>query len=115
MEGAHTESRCDDRVLAALDNLSLRTLSKNFSSLLVKNFSIERSPFELSTERSRSLETKSCTTSPSASVNCVMRGLKRPRTRNELVTHTVAMALLRGESVFSSTIDAIDSTEEARE
>jgi hypothetical protein len=56
MEGVpHTESRCDDRMLEALESLSLRTLSKNFSSLLVRNFSMERSPFELSIERSWSL------------------------------------------------------------
>lgn len=42
----------DDRKLAALDNRSRRSLPKNFSSLLVKNRSIERSVLEFSAVKS---------------------------------------------------------------
>ena len=66
-----TRPCCDEQMLAGWESLSLRTLSKNFSSLLVKNFSIDKSPLELSVE-SCNFCTNSCRTSPSASVNWTM-------------------------------------------
>ena len=66
----HTESRCDDLTLAALDSLSFLTLSKKASSLFCKNFSMDNSPFELCEFRAWSFCTKSEATPPSASVNC---------------------------------------------
>jgi hypothetical protein len=63
------ESRCEDLILAALESLSFLTLSKNASSLLVKNFSIDNSCLELPELRPWSLPTKSEVTPPSVSVN----------------------------------------------
>jgi hypothetical protein len=63
------ESRCEDLMLAALDNLSFLTLSKKASSLFVRNFSIDNSCFELPAFRAWSLVTKSAVTPPSVSVN----------------------------------------------
>lgn len=42
-----TESRCEDLILAALESLSFLTLSKNASSLFMRNFSMESSCLEL--------------------------------------------------------------------
>ena len=50
LEGAgvpQTESRCEERILAALESLSFLTLSKKASSLFIRNFSMESSCFEL--------------------------------------------------------------------
>ena len=50
VEGAgvpQTESRWDERILAALDSLSFLTLSKKASSLFIRYFSIDSSCVEL--------------------------------------------------------------------
>jgi hypothetical protein len=92
-----TESRALDRMLAALEaNLSFLTFPKKVSSLLTKNFSMDSSVSEFFELRFCSRWTNSAETPPSESVN-------------------EAMALLRGELDFSSTIEVIDSTEETRE
>lgn len=73
VEGAgvpQTESRCDERTLAALESLSFLTLSKKASSLFIKYFSIDSSCFELWALSICSFCTNSEATPPSASVNC---------------------------------------------
>ena len=110
----HTESRCDDLTLAALDSLSFLTLSKKRSSLFMRNFSMDSSCFELCELRACSFCTKSVATPPSASVN--YRGVMISRAQiqqTKILTSTIA--LFSGEFAFSSTIDAMDSTDDTRE
>lgn len=108
-----TESRCDDLMLAAVDNFSLRTLPKNASSLFIRNFSMDSSCSEFLAVSCCSFCTNSPATPPSASVNYDSTSVQE--NIEKIARPTDAIALFSGELDFSSTIDEIDSTDETRE